>query len=81
MKKQSPAKHVLGQKKDTKVRTRQRELVFGRSNLVIGLTGPFGSGCSEMRAVLAQKEFAFHPFKISDDNREKWSTIRCIYGL
>jgi len=71
MKKQSPAKHVLGQKKDTKVRIRQRELVFGRSNLVIGLTGPFGSGCSKMREVLVQKEFGFHPFKISDDIRRE----------
>ena len=71
MKKQSPAKHVLGQKKDTKVRIRQRELVFGRSNLVIGLTGPFGSGCSKMREVLVQKEFGFRPFKISDDIRRE----------
>jgi putative protein kinase ArgK-like GTPase of G3E family len=39
-----------------------------RSNLVIGLTGPFGSGCSTMRDLLA-KEFHFHPFKVSDDIR------------
>jgi dephospho-CoA kinase len=44
---------------------------FGRSNLVIGLTGPFGSGCSKMREVLVEKDFAFRPFKISDDIREE----------
>lgn len=42
---------------------------FARSNLVIGLTGPFGSGCGEMRKVL--ENFKFHPFKISDDIREE----------
>ena len=45
--------------------------MFGRSNLVIGLTGPFGSGCSKMREVLTQQEFGFRPFKISDDIREE----------
>jgi deoxycytidylate deaminase len=45
--------------------------VFNRSNLVIGLTGPFGSGCSKMREVLEQSEFGFRPFKISDDIREE----------
>jgi deoxycytidylate deaminase len=39
-----------------------------RSNLVIGLTGPFGSGCSTMLRVLT-REFKFHPYKISDDIR------------
>ena len=37
-----------------------------RSNLVIGLTGPFGSGCGTMRKVL-EDSFSFKPFKISDD--------------
>ena len=41
-----------------------------RSNLVIGLTGPFGSGCSDMCKVLVN-EFRFHAFKISDDIREE----------
>lgn len=40
---------------------------FARSNLVIGLTGPFGSGCGEIRKVL--ESLSFHPFKISDDIR------------
>lgn len=39
-----------------------------RANLVIGLTGPFGSGCSTMRGVLERK-FEFYSFKISDDIR------------
>lgn len=42
-----------------------------RSNLVIGLTGPFGSGCSTMRDILAQTPFGFRPFKIADDIRSE----------
>ncbi|MBL7140616.1 MAG: hypothetical protein ISS74_06875 [Planctomycetes bacterium] len=34
-------------------------------NLVIGLTGPVGSGCSEMAATLKDKE-GFAGYKISD---------------
>jgi len=45
------------------------ESQIGRSNLVIGLTGPFGSGCGEMRKVLETLDF--HPFKISDDIRKE----------
>jgi deoxycytidylate deaminase/dephospho-CoA kinase len=41
---------------------------LSRPNLVIGLTGPFGSGCSAMRDIL-EKGFEFHSFKISDDIR------------
>lgn len=37
-----------------------------RSNLVIGLTGPFGSGCSSTADVL-KKDYNFELFKISDD--------------
>jgi deoxycytidylate deaminase/dephospho-CoA kinase len=40
------------------------------SNLVIGLTGPFGSGCSEMCKILKDK-FNFKTFKISDDIRKE----------
>jgi len=40
---------------------------LARSNLAIGLTGPFGSGCGEMRQVL--ESLGFRPFKISDDIR------------
>ena len=40
-----------------------------RSNLVIGLTGPFGSGCSSMFKVLG--DMGFVPFKISDCIREE----------
>jgi deoxycytidylate deaminase len=42
-----------------------------RSNLVIGLTGPFGSGCSTMRDILAQAPFSFRPFKMADDIRRE----------
>jgi deoxycytidylate deaminase len=48
-----------------------REVRLGRSNLVIGLTGPFGSGCSDMLSVLKKEEFGFVPFKISDDIRDE----------
>jgi deoxycytidylate deaminase/dephospho-CoA kinase len=41
-----------------------------RSNLVIALTGPFGSGCSTMRDLLAS-QFCFHPFKVSDEIRSE----------
>lgn len=44
-----------------------KETGFGRSNLVIGLTGPFGSGCGEMRKILEGR--GFRPFKISDEIR------------
>jgi len=71
MQKENPGKHVPIQKMDAKTPSAQRELVFGRSNLVIGLTGPFGSGCSKMREVLTQHEFNFQPLKISDDIREE----------
>ncbi|HUT45925.1 MAG TPA: AAA family ATPase [Sedimentisphaerales bacterium] len=47
----------------------KEEVKIGRSNLVIGLTGPFGSGCGEMRKVL--EDLGFHPFKISDDIRKE----------
>jgi len=46
-----------------------KEAIPTHSNLVIGLTGPFGSGCSKMSEVL--KGLNFHPFKISDDIREE----------
>lgn len=55
-------KHVAKLKQEQKVR-------IGRPNLVVGLTGPFGSGCGEMRKVL--EALGFHPFKISDDIREE----------
>jgi dephospho-CoA kinase len=41
-----------------------------RSNLVIGLTGPFGSGCSTMYDVL-RSDFEFEGFRISDDIRNE----------
>ncbi len=43
---------------------------LGRSNLVIGLTGPFGSGSSETQRILSDK-LGFVPFKISDDIRKE----------
>lgn len=39
-----------------------------RSNLVIGLTGPFGSGCSTLRKIL-KGDYGFCEFMISDDIR------------
>lgn len=45
-----------------------------RSNLVIGLTGPFGSGCGEMRTVL--EGLGFQSFKISDDIRGELQKAR-----
>lgn len=45
---------------------------YGRPNLVIGLAGPFGSGCTTMRAVL-ERQFHFHGFKVSDDIRAEVS--------
>jgi deoxycytidylate deaminase len=43
---------------------------LGRFNLVVGLTGPFGSGSSETQRILSEK-FGFVPFKISDDIRKE----------
>jgi dephospho-CoA kinase len=43
---------------------------LGRSNLVIGLTGPFGSGSSETQRILSDRP-DFVPFKISDDIRKE----------
>jgi len=62
-------------------KTRKRQKVkakseLSRSNLVIGLTGPFGSGCGEMRKVL--EDLKFHGFKISDDIRGE---LRATRGL
>jgi len=48
------------------------EQLRARTNLVIGLTGPFGSGCSTMRAILKQ-EFGFRSFKIADDIRAEFN--------
>lgn len=41
----------------------KKKVKIDRSNLVIGLTGPFGSGCGEMRKVL--EDLGFQSFKIS----------------
>ncbi len=60
---------MTASKKKAKQRKSKNNVKLGRSNLVIGLTGPFGSGCSKMREVLAQEEFGFRPFKISEDIR------------
>jgi deoxycytidylate deaminase len=53
----------------TKQKQTQKEVKIGRPNLVIGLTGPFGSGCGEMRKIL--EDIDFYPFKISDDIRKE----------
>ena len=60
---------------------RKADVTRDRSNLVIGLTGPFGSGCSTMREILAQAPYGLCPFKISDDIRSEveelgWSIPR-----
>lgn len=46
------------------------EIDFNRTNIVIGLTGPFGSGCSTLRKVL-EDNFGFVGFAISDEIREE----------
>jgi len=57
-------------KKKPRKKQKQKEKVkLARPNLVIGLTGPFGSGCGEMRRAL--ESLKFHAFKISDDIREE----------
>jgi deoxycytidylate deaminase len=57
-------------KKKPRKKQKQKEKVkLARPNLVIGLTGPFGSGCGEMRRAL--ESLNFHAFKISDDIREE----------
>jgi len=53
------------------VSERKAGVTRDRSNLVIGLTGPFGSGCSTMRDILAQAPFGFRPFKMADDIRRE----------
>lgn len=53
----------------TKEKQTKEDAKIGRSNLVIGLTGPFGSGCGEMRRVL--EALGFRSFKISDDIRKE----------
>ena len=47
----------------------EKNFRISRPNLVIGLTGPFGSGCGKMREVL--EALGFRPFRISDDIREE----------
>jgi deoxycytidylate deaminase/dephospho-CoA kinase len=44
---------------------------IGQSALVIGLTGPFGSGCSTSAEILA-KRMQFNSFKLSDVIRREW---------
>lgn len=59
-------KAKTNKKKITQQKTK-KDKKYTRSNLVIGLTGPFGSGCGEMRQVL--ESLGFRPFKFSDDIR------------
>ena len=54
-----------------------------RKNLVIGLTGPIGSGCSEMAKQLVTCDNNFKLFKISDDiklelepDKSKWQELK-----
>ena len=49
--------------------SKKEKTKIARSNLVIGLTGPFGSGCGTMRKVLTGLKF--RSFKISDDIRQE----------
>lgn len=57
-------------KKTTKKKQKKRgKAKLIRSNLVIGLTGPFGSGCSQMGKIL--EGFGFKSFKISYDIRSE----------
>lgn len=43
-----------------------------RSNLVVGVTGSFGSGCTTLTEVL-QKDFNFKRYSLSDIVKEEWS--------
>ena len=54
----------------SKSQTKKKMKNLGCSNLVVGLTGPFGSGSSEMQRILKEKS-GFVPFKISDDIRKE----------
>ncbi len=63
----SPPKEKTSKRQKVKAKSE-----LGRPNLIIGLTGPFGSGCGEMRQVL--ENLKFHPFKISDDIRQELET-------
>jgi len=65
----APQEMKTTQKKPRKNQKRNEEVSLARPSLVIGLTGPFGSGCGEMRKVL--EGLKFHSFKISDDIREE----------
>ncbi|MDT8302289.1 MAG: AAA family ATPase [Sedimentisphaerales bacterium] len=62
-----PRESKKGPKETKKKQEQQKKDKLARPNLVIGLTGPFGSGCGEMRKVL--ESLNFHAFKISDDIR------------
>jgi len=58
-----------GKRKPTKKQVKNEPTKPNRSNLVIGLTGPFGSGCGEMRKILEKLKFC--SFKISEDIRKE----------
>ena len=62
-----PTRNENSPKETRKKQEQQKKGKLARPNLVIGLTGPFGSGCGEMRKVL--KGLKLHAFKISDDIR------------
>ena len=55
----------------TEYKERNKLHNFGRPNIVIGLTGPFGSGCSTMRQILTNGEFNFKGFTISTHIRKE----------
>jgi len=44
-----------------------------KKQLVIGLTGPFGSGCSTLARVLEQ-DYGFKVYSLSKTLKEEWST-------
>ena len=48
-----------------------------RDNLVIGLTGPVGSGASTMAKIL-EKDYDFHRFKMSDEITAELSQQGCL---
>ena len=43
-----------------------------RSNIVIGLTGSFGSGCTTVAEVL-EKDYGFVKYSLSDEVKSEWA--------